>query len=50
MSEGRGKIESSNLDGTDRKLIIKNLHWPQGILSINIHMSRTGSEAGSSLF
>ena len=30
MTEGEGRIESANLDGTDRKVILKKLHWPQG--------------------
>ena len=31
MTEGEGRIESANLDGTDRKVILKKLHWPQGM-------------------
>ena len=30
MTEGSGKIESSNFDGTNRKTVVSGLHWPQG--------------------
>ena len=36
MTEGEGRIESANLDGTDRKVILKKLHWPQGMGSYGI--------------
>ena len=36
MTEGEGRIESANLDGTDRKVILKKLHWPQGMESYRI--------------
>lgn len=36
MTEGEGRIESANLDGTDRKVILKKLHWPQGMESHRI--------------
>ena len=35
MTEGAGKIESSNLDGSDRKVVVSGLHWPQGIAIFN---------------
>ena len=30
MTEGAGKIESSNFDGSERKTVVSGLHWPQG--------------------
>ena len=41
LTEGKGKISSSNYDGSDRKVIIKDLHWPQGIKIYNLG---TGSQ------
>ena len=39
VTEGKGKISSSNYDGSDKKVIIKDLHWPQGIKIYNLGTS-----------
>jgi len=30
LTEGQGKISSSNFDGSNYKIVIKDLNWPQG--------------------
>ena len=31
LTEGKGKIACSNYDGSDYKVVIHELHWPQGM-------------------
>ena len=33
LTEGKGKIACSNYDGSDYKVVIHELHWPQGTFS-----------------
>lgn len=35
LTEGQGKISSSNMDGSDYRILIKDLQWPQGLKIYN---------------